>query len=207
MGNCLFLRRGAAPSSEPQLGDLEPGTLISIGENGVQIPFLLLIHDYPAQERSLLLRQNCLENARWGVTGDYYFESTADGYCNSYHLSLDVSVANQIIDVGIQSYAGYGDLQILNRKCFLLSATELGDTEADVEGSAIPYFDSVQSRICVQDGTSTARNWWTRTRENSSEAWRVTTAGGLNTNTKGGALYYRPAFTLPSNFEPTLWEA
>lgn len=38
MGNCLFLRRGAPPSSGPQLGDLEPGTLISLEENGAQVP-------------------------------------------------------------------------------------------------------------------------------------------------------------------------
>lgn len=41
MGNCLFLRRGAPPSSGPQLGDLEPGTLISLEENGAQVPYVL----------------------------------------------------------------------------------------------------------------------------------------------------------------------
>ena len=46
MGICRLPWQIVVPSSGPQLGDLEPGTLISINENGVTVPFYVAKHDY-----------------------------------------------------------------------------------------------------------------------------------------------------------------
>lgn len=42
-----------------------PGSLVKISENGALVNFLVLCHDYPAQGRTLLLRNDLYDTRAW----------------------------------------------------------------------------------------------------------------------------------------------
>ena len=210
MGNCIFLRRGAPPSSGPQLGDLEPGTLISLEENGAQVPFIVLTHDYPAAERTLVIREKAYHTFNWGTNGDEYYESAIDSYCENTYLPLiDIGTRQYIDAVMIGSWMGYGSSShLISRKCFLLSYMEVGYTstsETKKEGQAIPYFVNKESRRAYDDSGDQVI-WWLRTNENTADAWTVNKSGNRFDTPKRTSLYVRPAFTLPVSMKPIIWE-
>lgn len=214
MGNCIFLRRGAPPSSGPQLGDLEPGTLISLEENGAQVPFIVLTHDYPAAERTLVLRQECCdEDQMWSNGGNRYSDSQINTWLNGDYLaSLSSEIAAQIAPVSIEYTLGRGNSKTATLSCsvFLLSGTEVGCSglRLNEEGEFISYFNANARRLAMQLGL--AVEWWLRSPYyyDTRTVYLVPDDGdsGAATDTASRTHAVRPAFTLPSDFEPTLWE-
>lgn len=165
MGNCIFLRRGAPPSSEPQLGDLEPGSLIGIEENGTQVPFIVLAHGYPAAERTLVLRQDCYDERIFNNRNSFNNSYIYNWLNNNYLALLSSDVQSMIDTVTIKCVRGSGSGMLIDvsAKIFLLSGVETGCDAGYMsgsEGEAIPYFNSNLRRIAYLNQTPVV--WWTR---------------------------------------------
>lgn len=87
------------------------------------------------------------------------------------------------------------------RKCFSLSAAEVGNGGSD--GTAFSYLSTQANRIAYQDETTTAVNWWLRSPDSSDRgsAYFVSTDGSVSDY--DGFVYYgdfcaRPALALSS---------
>ena len=130
--------------------------------------------------------------------------NSADWILNNTFLNIiDSAIRSKIAGVNIQ-YTPAGDeytsVTTINRKVFLLSATELGITNGsfNVEGQKIDYFNSDARRAVPERSV-----YWTRTRYkyNRTQAIYIMPDGdymiaGNSANTK---YPLRPAFTLPSS--------
>lgn len=213
MGICILPQEIVAPSSGPQLGDLEPGTLISINENGVDVPFIVLAHNHHAEGRTTVVRQDLYHKMVWDSKGaTTYADSALDNWLNTGYLNLlAASIQAEISAVDIDYTIGGGNntLSTLNRKIFMLSYTELGGTNsyANVEGTAIPYFDSKDKRKAYLNGT--ADLYWTRSPLTGSiddRVWTVNQSGDINFNATSYPFGTRPVFTLPMPMKPTIYE-
>lgn len=215
MGNCIFLRRGAPPSSGPQLGDLEPGSLIGIEENGTQVPFIVLAHGYPAAERTLVLRQDCYDERIFN-NGNSFNNSYIYNWLNNNYLALLSSDVQSMIDtVTIKCVRGSGSGMLIDvsAKIFLLSGVETGCDAGYMsgsEGEAIPYFNSNLRRIAYLNQTPVV--WWTRSPYyfNTSDMWVIPedgdSAAQRETANNRHECGSRPAFTLPVSMKPIIWE-
>lgn len=85
------------------------------------------------------------------------------------------------------------------RKCFSLSAAEVGNGGSD--GTAFSYLSTQANRIAYQDETTTAVYWWLRSpgSSRSSYAYYVYTDGGVDyINVCDGGSCARPALALSS---------
>lgn len=181
-----------------------PGSLVKISENGALVNFLVLCHDYPAQGRTLLLRNDLYDTRTWG-SNNAYESSEIDTWLGGTYLDLlDPLVSAQISQVEIACTRGNGNTTVstLSRRVFLLSYTEMGFSAkyAKIEGTAIPYFDSNEKRIAYLDGTATL--WWLRSPHTNTKtnAWRIANNGtGALSNNVTTSCGSRPAFTLPSD--------
>lgn len=194
-----------SPSASP-LSDIQPGSIVKINESSAPANFIVLCHDYPAQERTLLLRNDLYNRRQWDAGNiNAYDGSDIDVWLtNTYYNLLDAEIREQIAPVTIEYTIGNGDTSqgTLNRRVFLLSYTEMGfsgDPSGHVEGEPIPYFDSDAKRIGRYNGT--AQVWWLRSAHtgNTSLVWLTGANGqyaavGASTN-----QYSRPAFTVPSS--------
>ena len=135
---------------------------------------------------------------------NYYVNNELDTWLNSTYLnSLDSEIRDNLsldtIKINEKTYTS------IDRKIYLLSATELGTDDNAKFGTAIPYFDDDSSRVAtLSDGT--AYNYWSRTRNSSSQGYiyGITKSGAgkqsLNTPDSHGV---RPAFSLPSSLYVT----
>ncbi|MGH4120757.1 DUF6273 domain-containing protein [Clostridium sp.] len=182
---------------------------VYIEENSKFVPYLVLTADYNGQ--ALLLRKELLHEPRtfnddsYGYSG-YYKDSSIDKFLIGDFLStIDTKIQSDIVDSKItitaKSSMGAtgGDTENINRKSFLLSATELGFTDTDVtteEGKPLKYFKDSKSRIAFIN--KEARSWRLRT----PETWDIDNVCGIGPN---GALGYggpdskngiRPAFCI-----------
>ena len=85
------------------------------------------------------------------------------------------------------------------RKCFSLSAAEVGNGGSD--GTAFSYLSTQANRIAYQDETTTAVYWWLRSPDSSSGnyAYFVYTDGSVyDINVYNGVHCARPALALSS---------
>ena len=190
-----------------------PGDIVKINENGSPVNFLVLIHNYPASGRTLLIRQDIYNQQMVDGEPDsnypgIYVSSDISSWLNSGYLNLiEPDLKSQIINVSIEYNSSTGSVPSIAKmdvKIFLLSYTELGpstsfDGTYGKEGKFIPYFDTDTSRISNYEGSPST--YFTRTlfRNNSGGTRRYLTVdnsgdGGLSTSPRG----IRPAFTLPS---------
>ena len=192
------------------LSTKSPGDIVKIKENGTFVDFLVLIHNYPASGRTLLIRKDCYAVGKWGSYS--YNGSTVDNYLNSTYLNvIDTQVRNNISSVTINCHDGN-----ISRKVFLLSAIEYakasewleGTTTLRmyVEGESIPYFaDSRSNRDTnLASGTTEYQMYlFTRTPYYMSAGtyvWAPRPNGYVHGYVSADHNYnYRPAFTLPSS--------
>lgn len=182
---------------------------VYLDEAGAFVPYLVLTSDYGGQ--TLLLREHVLSeqmpyNESTQDSG-YYENSLIDAYLDSEFLRVfPDGLREQIVDSSIvitytDSLQVCGDeTTTITRKVFLLSHTELGLTEhaaATVEGLALKYFSTPQSRMATND-SGTAAGWWLRSAYTvyGNTAWCL--SGKAVTGGEG--VYYangiRPAFCL-----------
>lgn len=159
----------------------------------VLVPFIVLSTDYLG---GVYLRR---KNATVSLKGQStYPDSETDVWCEATYLNsvLDNSVVSAILSVDIQT-----DGTSINRKCFILSATEY-DSSKGSDGTAMPYFSTAANRITRND-SGTAVGIWTRTRQENFTVYVVNTGGAVTgqyilTNNQS---YACPAFVLPKDFQ------
>ena len=179
-----------------------PGDIVKINENGSPVNFIVLIHNYPASGRTLLLREKIHSLRRWNPSGERgrYTSSEIDPWLTgTYYNSIEQSLRSQILPVEIENEKS-GDLKTISRTIFLLSSRELNTYwRFTIElGTPIPYFTNDTKRIAYYQ--EEARGWWCRNINTSSTDYVVGilssgAVGNLNGPSESGV---RPAFTLPS---------
>lgn len=142
--------------------------------------FICCASDYPVAESKMLIKKFQLpELSVWSGLGDFN-EKT-----NTFFNGLPIEFQNICLSVTIGT-------QVINKKCFNLSAKELGGNEG--EGAYIPYFNNG-----TRMANSTQR-WWTRTEANYSNAYAVSNDNGaLVTAPKGTGYGVKPVIVLQNS--------
>lgn len=136
-----------------------------------------------------------------------YNGNSLDSFCNEQHIQcLDPVIRACLVNVPIPTIDGHvngtwsATVRNLMRKCFSLSAAEVGNGGSD--GTAFSYLSTQANRIAYQDETTTAVYWWLRfpSSRDSLSAYYVSTDGGV----VGSSFVYRgnycarPALALSS---------
>lgn len=135
-----------------------------------------------------------------------YNGNSLDSFCNEQHIQcLDPVIRACLVNVPIPTTDGHvngtwsATVRNLMRKCFSLSAAEVGNGGSD--GTVFSYLNTQANRIAYQDETTTAVNWWLRSPDSSGNRYAcyVNTVGSVN----GDYVYYgyncaRPALALSS---------
>ena len=135
-----------------------------------------------------------------------YNGSSLDSFCNEQHIQcLDPVIRACLVNVPIPTTDGhvYGTwnatVRNLMRKCFSLSAAEVGNGGSD--GTVFSYLNTQANRIAYQDETATAVDWWLRSpnSSNNDNAYSVTADGSADYfNVFSGHICARPALALSS---------
>lgn len=135
-----------------------------------------------------------------------YNGNSLDSFCNEQHIQcLDPVIRACLVNVPIPTTDGHvngtwsATVRNLMRKCFSLSAAEVGNGGSD--GTAFSYLSTQANRIAYQDETTTAVYWWLRSPDSSdsSGACNVYTDGGVgNRHVYIGLNCARPALALSS---------
>ena len=135
-----------------------------------------------------------------------YNGNSLDSFCNEQHIQcLDPVIRACLVNVPIPTTDGHvngtwsATVRNLMRKCFSLSAAEVGNGGSD--GTAFSYLSTQANRIAYQDETTTAVNWWLRSPDSSgnSSAYYVYTGGSVvNDGVFNGYSCARPALALSS---------
>ena len=189
------------------LSEYAEGDIVYINENGSPVEFYIAKHGYESSlngaGRTLVVRKDVYDQRQWHSSNvNAYASSTIDSWLNStYKNLLDADIRSLIGTTKIRYTPGNGNWNVstLERSVFLLSFTELGEsnTYANTEGSALPIASTL--KIAYQNGSPTYQ--WTRSPGTNGTylAWRLYYNGDFNYD--GCSLFggSRPAFTLPSN--------
>ena len=130
--------------------------VVYIYEGGEPIPYLVIDNDY--NNMCLLLRKDVLDNHMcFDEKSSYYANSKIDTYLNNeFYNNLSLNMQNLIseTDIEIVSKDSIGNCgnatEIIKRKVFLLSCTEVGLNNNSLivsEGERINFFDTVKHLI------------------------------------------------------------
>ena len=136
-----------------------------------------------------------------------YNGNSLDSFCNEQHIQcLDPVIRACLVNVPIPTTDGHvngtwsATVRNLMRKCFSLSAAEVGNGGSD--GTAFSYLSTQANRIAYQDETTTAVDWWLRSpySGNGDYAYYVYTDGGVSHSSGvcGGYYCARSALALSS---------
>lgn len=170
----------------------------------------MLGYNHYGKAEVTLLRKDAVGNRAYNACQsgyNVYNGNSLDSFCNEQHIQcLDPVIRACLVNVPIPTTDGHvngtwsATVRNLMRKCFSLSAAEVGNGGSD--GTAFSYLSTQANRIAYQDETTTAVFWWLRSPDSSnrSYAYYVNTAGGVY---GGGGVYYgdlcaRPALALSS---------
>ncbi len=186
---------------------------VYIKEKDSYEPYLVIESKY---DKGVLLLKKYLEGEdiffnpqkSQGTRGGYYPKSNVDSYLNSEFKSrFSTTLQNKILDttISVTTKDGVGsggmkrDTENVQRKLFLLSATELNirDGMACVEGKPLKYFKGEKNFIATNN-KGDAMAYWLRTAYlwDDIQAWAISLAGS---GAAGGVsvsstLAVRPAF-------------
>lgn len=135
-----------------------------------------------------------------------YNGNSLDSFCNEQHIQcLDPVIRACLVNVPIPTTDGHvngtwnATVRNLMRKCFSLSAAEVGNGGSD--GTVFSYLNTQANRIAYQDETATAVGWWLRSPNSSSYniAYIVYSDGGVDSDRVcNGNGCARPALALSS---------
>ena len=131
------------------------------------VEFWVLKHNYENSGGTLVARRYLYATSIWNLSNiNTYANSTVDTLLNgTYYNAIEQKVKNQIITVSIPYTIGNNNssLSVLSRNVFIGSITEYGlsSSNANIEGAAIPYFNTSERRKGYLNGTATDK--WTRT--------------------------------------------
>ena len=169
----------------------------------------MLGYNHYGKAEVTLLRKDAVGNRAYNACQsgyNVYNGNSLDSFCNEQHIQcLDPVIRACLVNVPIPTTDGYvngtwsATVRNLMRKCFSLSAAEVGNGGSD--GTAFSYLSTQANRIAYQDETTTAVYWWLRSPYSSdrSDAYRVSTDGGVgNIYVYRGHNCARPALALSS---------
>lgn len=169
----------------------------------------MLGYNHYGKAEVTLLRKDAVGNRAYNACQsgyNVYNGNSLDSFCNEQHIQcLDPVIRACLVNVPIPTTDGHvngtwsATVRNLMRKCFSLSAAEVGNGGSD--GTVFSYLNTQANRIAYQDETATAVNWWLRSPYSSGNygAYNVYPGGGVNND----LVYYggycaRPALALSS---------
>lgn len=191
-------------AAEKALSSITPGNIVKLNESGSPVEFYVATHNYEKAlngNRTLLVRKNCTALAAWN-------SSANNAYANSTIITQLNGTYKNKLDSGIRSAIGTtyfyytadgytSGTSGLSRSVFLLSATELGGTDAtlNTEGSRLPIYSMLQ--VAYRNGNAVPQ--WTRSPVvgSGSNVYRFWSTGVLGNAAATSQFGIRPCFTLP----------
>lgn len=169
----------------------------------------MLGYNHYGKAEVTLLRKDAVGNRAYNACQsgyNVYNGNSLDSFCNEQHIQcLDPVIRACLVNVPIPTTDGHvngtwsATVRNLMRKCFSLSAAEVGNGGSD--GTVFSYLNTQANRIAYQDETTTAVNWWLRSPYSSIyvSACCVYTDGSVASNyVYYGSYCARPALALSS---------
>lgn len=169
----------------------------------------MLGYNHYGKAEVTLLRKDAVGNRAYNACQsgyNVYNGNSLDSFCNEQHIQcLDPVIRACLVNVPIPTTDGHvngtwsATVRNLMRKCFSLSAAEVGDGGSD--GTAFSYLSTQANRIAYQDETTTAVFWWLRSPYSSTyySAYYVNADGSVTDNdVYRGNICARPALALSS---------
>lgn len=192
-----------------KISALSAGSLVKLNENGVAKKYIMLGYNHYGKAEVTLLRKDTVGNRAYNACQsgyNVYNGNSLDSFCNEQHIQcLDPVIRACLVNVPIPTTDGHvngtwsATVRNLMRKCFSLSAAEVGNGGSD--GTAFSYLSTQANRIAYQDETTTAVYWWLRSPYSSSDngAYCVYPGGSVsNYGVYIGNYCARPALALSS---------
>lgn len=192
-----------------KISALSAGSLVKLNENGVAKKYIMLGYNHYGKAEVTLLRKDAVGNRAYNACQsgyNVYNGNSLDSFCNEQHIQcLDPVIRACLVNVPIPTTDGHvngtwsATVRNLMRKCFSLSAAEVGNGGSD--GTAFSYLSTQANRIAYQDETTTAVGWWLRSPDSSNGigASYVRTDGSVrNNDVYSGNYCARPALALSS---------
>lgn len=149
----------------------------------------MLGYNHYGKAEVTLLRKDAVGNRAYNACQsgyNVYNGNSLDSFCNEQHIQcLDPVIRACLVNVPIPTTDGHvngtwsATVRNLMRKCFSLSAAEVGNGGSD--GTVFSYLNTQANRIAYQDETATAVSWWLRSpySGNDNYAYCVSTDGGV----------------------------
>ena len=169
----------------------------------------MLGYNHYGKAEVTLLRKDAVGNRAYNASQsgyNVYNGNPLDSFCNEQHIQcLDPVIRACLVNVPIPTTDGHvngtwsATVRNLMRKCFSLSAAEVGNGGSD--GTAFSYLSTQANRIAYQDETTTAVFWWLRSphSSNGDRACSVDSVGGVTSyRVYNGNDCARPALALSS---------
>lgn len=169
----------------------------------------MLGYNHYGKAEVTLLRKDAVGNRAYNACQsgyNVYNGNSLDSFCNEQHIQcLDPVIRACLVNVPIPTTDGHvngtwsATVRNLMRKCFSLSAAEVGNGGSD--GTAFSYLSTQANRIAYQDETTTAVGWWLRSPSSSvsGSAYSVYADGSVgNRGVYNGDYCARPALALSS---------
>ena len=169
----------------------------------------MLGYNHYGKAEVTLLRKDAVGNRAYNACQsgyNVYNGNSLDSFCNEQHIQcLDPVIRACLVNVPIPTTDGHvngtwsATVRNLMRKCFSLSAAEVGNEGSD--GTAFSYLSTQANRIAYQDETTTAVYWWLRSPDSSHNSYAcIVYAGGSvrNYGVYDGYGCARPALALSS---------
>ena len=169
----------------------------------------MLGYNHYGKAEVTLLRKDAVGNRAYNACQsgyNVYNGNSLDSFCNEQHIQcLDPVIRACLVNVPIPTTDGHvngtwsATVRNLMRKCFSLSAAEVGNGGSD--GTAFSYLSTQANRIAYQDETTTAVNWGLRSPYSSNRhvAYFVGADGSVyDYNVYDGGNCARPALALSS---------
>lgn len=192
-----------------KISALSAGSLVKLNENGVAKKYIMLGYNHYGKAEVTLLRKDAVGNRAYNACQsgyNVYNGNSLDSFCNEQHIQcLDPVIRACLVNVPIPTTDGYvngtwsATVRNLMRKCFSLSAAEVGNGGSD--GTVFSYLNTQANRIAYQDETATAVYWWLRSPYSSdgNRACYVSADGSVsNRDVYSGNYCARPALALSS---------
>ena len=192
-----------------KISALSAGSLVKLNENGVAKKYIMLGYNHYGKAEVTLLRKDAVGNRAYNACQsgyNVYNGNSLDSFCNEQHIQcLDPVIRACLVNVPIPTTDGHvngtwsATVRNLMRKCFSLSAAEVGNGGSD--GTAFSYLSTQANRIAYQDETTTAVYWWLRSPHSryDDRACDVSSDGSVDyDNVCSGGGCARPALALSS---------
>lgn len=192
-----------ANTSTPQsitLSQLTEGNIIMLNENSIKIPYIYLGLDESGN--ALLLREAVYERRQMNSSNITDYEtSTIDTWLNNTFLTVfdaNTQAALVATPIKVKNFST-GVISEINRKCFLLSYTQLGFDNTGSEGESIlpalkTFYDTNDDRTARLERSN---RYWLRSAQSGSKYYVSNEDGNAgNDDAVNNNNYIRPVLAF-----------